>query len=183
MSNAPEHLPIDLIRRDDAIHVCKTQAKNARNHGFDVEARAMDLSAELIARLPNATTEPADLHQAALDQADADKAAAVEAMREACAVIADSFHTQAIDWVKTVPGLGQYIRKTDSSRIAEAIRAIPSPAPMTVQQAARVPEVAALIYAASCVNHDNLHGNGLEGFRSNRERLSRALTAITELKP
>ena len=125
--------------------------------------------------------------RAALDRAESNTAAAVEAMREACAAVPAEYaeaarkklgeaqsRNEARDWALIV---------TRCDLIHDAIRALPSPAPMTVAQAARVPEVAALIYAASCVNHDNLHGNGLEGFRSNRERLSRAITAITEPRP
>ena len=48
---------------------------------------------------------------------------------------------------------------------------------------------AALVEAARSVNHDNLHGNGLEGFRKNRDRLrvtlenlDAALAAIKEPK-
>jgi hypothetical protein len=35
--------------------------------------------------------------------------------------------------------------------------------------------VAKLVEAAKAVNHDNIHGNGLEGFRTNRDRLRRAI--------
>lgn len=47
-------------------------------------------------------------------------------------------------------------------------------------EAMKLPEVAALVDAASCVDHDNTHGNGLEGFRYNREKLHRTLAAIKE---
>lgn len=35
-----------------------------------------------------------------------------------------------------------------------------------------------VIYAAKAVNHDNIHGNGLEGFRTNRDRLRRAIAEL-----
>ena len=51
-------------------------------------------------------------------------------------------------------------------------------------------DLKALVDAAWSVNHDNLHGNGLEGFRKNRDRLrvtlenlDAALAAIKEPKP
>ena len=61
-----------------------------------------------------------------------------------------------------------------------ALRARPSlePAPLTVADALAVPEVRALVDAAKSVDHDNKHGNGFEGFRMNRDRLSRALRGI-----
>lgn len=43
--------------------------------------------------------------------------------------------------------------------------------PPTLSAAMELPEVKALVEAAWSVNHDNLHGNGLEGFRKNRDRL------------
>ena len=43
--------------------------------------------------------------------------------------------------------------------------------PPTLSAAMQLPEVKALVDAAWSVNHDNLHGNGLEGFRKNRDRL------------
>ena len=52
------------------------------------------------------------------------------------------------------------------------------PAPLTLADALAVPEVRALVDAAKSVDHDNKHGNGFEGFRMNRDRLSRALRGI-----
>jgi len=61
--------------------------------------------------------------------------------------------------------------------------------PPTLSAAMELPEVKALVDAAWSVNHDNLHGNGLEGFRKNRDRLrvtlenlDAALAAIKEPK-
>ncbi len=61
--------------------------------------------------------------------------------------------------------------------------------PPTLSAAMGLPEVRALADAARSVNHDNLHGNGLEGFRKNRDRLrvtlenlDAALAAIKEPK-
>lgn len=68
----------------------------------------------------------------------------------------------------------------------EAVAYVPE---ATLSAAMELPEVRALVDAAWSVNHDNLHGNGLEGFRKNRDRLrvtlenlDAALAAIKEPK-
>ncbi len=53
---------------------------------------------------------------------------AVRAGLEQAAVIADGYHQRALEWAKKIRGLEQHIDKTDSSRIADDIRAlIPKP--------------------------------------------------------
>ena len=65
------------------------------------------------------------------------------------------------------------VRDEPMSYYAHAILALPleaDPAAL-VAEALRLPKVRALWDAAKGVNHDSLHGNGLEGFRKNRDRL------------
>lgn len=50
--------------------------------------------------------------------------------------------------------------------------------PITVQDAARVPEIAALVEAAKGLLFAHDHGNGLEGWHNTRERLRAAIRAI-----
>ena len=71
-----------------------------------------------------------------------------------------------------------------------AIRAIPLPTSADLlAEAMKLPEVAALVEAARSVNRDNIHGNGLEGFRKHKDRLritlnnlDAALTPFTAAK-
>lgn len=48
--------------------------------------------------------------------------ALVAAETERCAKIADRYHAQAMEWVKSQPWLKDHTGETDSSRIAAAIR-------------------------------------------------------------
>ena len=56
------------------------------------------------------------------------------------------------------------------SKLRARVSALPTATP-TLADALALPEVRALWDAAKSVNHDSTHGNGLEGFRKNRDRL------------
>jgi hypothetical protein len=124
----------------------------------------------------------ADLHQAALDRAEADAAARVDAMREACmTAIPNGWmgepHQSNMDYGPNV-----------SAKAKAAIRAIPAPAPMTVQAAAKVPEVAELIKAArayafenDCYDEENI--TAMNAWRSARDKMDAALKPFPEAKP
>ena len=133
----------------------------------DISREACERLADMAARFHDVVGVPELILalRAVLDRAEANTAAAVEAMREACAAA----------------GLDAALENLDPYAVQAAIRAIPSPAPMTVAQAARVPEVAALIDAAKAlrVRYDVMGcGDGIEAVA-----IDRALATITEPKP
>ena len=70
----------------------------------------------------------------------------------------------------------------DRAGADKAIRAIPSPAPMTAQQAAKVPEVAALMVEAHEASL-SLRATGSTRQINQADKVDAALTAITEAKP
>ena len=129
----------------------------------DAEGRIVLLQADrdAAARMWQAAEERAD-------RAEANTAAAVEAMREdAVAAVKASKPVKASG--SASDGTWWQLGVEDTQRMAvAAIRAIPSPAPMTVQQSARAPEVAALVQAIERLNaacdamwndHDRLEKN------------------------
>ena len=118
----------------------------------------------------------------ALNRAKADKAA-VDAMREACAVIAATSDCCWHDGISA--DAHDYSLVELRSNIVAAIRALPVPAPMTATHAARVPEVAALIEAARAMLIDLDTDAEMQGGKNNdiiSENLRTALAAL-EAKP
>ena len=128
----------------------------------------------------------ADLHQAAIDRADADKAAAVEAMREACAALcggneAGMQFRGATGWA--LSPRAEMAGTHHGEAYAAAIRAIPVPARMTATQAARVPEVAAMIEATKNLIRDVKMNGFISISVDYLQEVGRAIAPFTEAKP
>jgi hypothetical protein len=151
----------------------------------------INIKADFINNLLNKMEQAEEAHQAALAapnrhaykvgiavgkaSAEADAAARVEAMPESVMVALEYYASGQVD-----APIGWLARRAiDELR---TIHALPSPAPMTVQAAAKVPEIAALIHALAVWRVAFQTGRN-EPLQIAFETGQAAIAAITETKP